>query len=219
MTPAIEAGRQLGALDLGDLQAELFAYAFDTVAYPIQPKGTSLADWEKAMAGINAGGGTSCGVALDWMRRKGQRVEQIVMVTDEGENCRAAASRKPTPATRTILKVRPSVILVKIGQATNLLEQDCEELGVAPNVFEFRGDYYALPNIIPLLTYPSLSEMVMEVLAYPLPERGPSLPLKGGAARWEPSPAGSANTCAWPDNCRTWMNRLGPRQAWSTRAC
>jgi hypothetical protein len=42
---------------------------------------------------------------------------------------------------------------------------------VTPNVFEFRGDYYALPNVIPLLTYPSLMEMVMEVLDYPLPKR------------------------------------------------
>jgi hypothetical protein len=44
-------------------------------------------------------------------------------------------------------------------------------VGVAPNVFEFRGDYYALPNVIPLLTRPSMMELVMEVLSYPLPER------------------------------------------------
>jgi hypothetical protein len=38
-------------------------------------------------------------------------------------------------------------------------------------VFEFRGDYYALPNVIPLLSYPSQTELLMEILAYPLPQR------------------------------------------------
>jgi hypothetical protein len=170
MTPAIEAGRQLGALISAICKADLFAYAFDTVAYPIQPKGASLADWEKAMAGINAVGGTSCGVALASMRRAGQRVEQIVMVTDEEENT-APLFKEAYTQYADILQVRPAVIIVKIGQASRLLEQACAELGIAPNVFEFRGDYYALPNIIPMLTYPSLSEMVMDVLEYPLPQR------------------------------------------------
>jgi hypothetical protein len=170
MTEAIEVGRQLGALASAICAAELCAYAFDSVAYPIEPRGASLADWEKALAGINAGGSTSIGVALEWMRRKGQRVEQIVVVTDEGENT-APRFSDAYEAYAADLKVRPAVIIVKIGHAGNLLETACHALGVAPNVFEFRGDYYALPNVIPLLTYPSLTEMVMEVLNYPLPQR------------------------------------------------
>ena len=51
------------------------------------------------------------------------------------------------------------------------LEEACAQLGIAPNVSEFRGDYYALPNLIPLLTYPSLEELVMQILEYPLPRR------------------------------------------------
>ena len=49
-------------------------------------------------------------------------------------------------------------------------EMDCP----APQVFEFRGDYYALPNVIPMLTYPSMGDMVMEILDYPLPKRKPA---------------------------------------------
>jgi hypothetical protein len=107
------------------------------------------------------------------MRRKQQRVEQIVMVTDEGENT-APLFKDAYQAYAAELNVRPAVILVKVGGAVNLLERACAELGIAPQVFEFRGDYYALPNVIPLLSYPSLSEMVMEVLDYPLPERKPA---------------------------------------------
>ena len=63
------------------------------------------------------------------------------------------------------------MILVRVGRWVNKLERACHELDVAPNVFEFSGDYYALPNVIPLLSYPSLADMVMEVLDYPLPQR------------------------------------------------
>jgi hypothetical protein len=170
MQPAIEIGRQLGSLASTICEAELFVYAFDTVAYSIKSQGSALTDWEKALAGIKAGGGTSCGVALDQMRRKRQRVEQIVMVTDEDENT-APLFRDVYRDYAEELKTRPAVILVKIGNTHRNIEAACAELGVTPNVFEFRGDYYALPNVIPLLTYPSLMEMVMEVLDYPLPKR------------------------------------------------
>ncbi len=173
MDVAIEVGRQLGAMISAISVADLFAYAFDTVAYPIEVSGKALADWEKALLGIHAGGGTSCGVAIDWMSRKGKRVEQIVMVTDEGEN----SAPRFEDAYRTYaqeMKISPAVILIKVGNASNLLEQACTRLGIAPQVFEFRGDYYALPNVIPLLTYPSLAEMVMEILDYPLPKRKPA---------------------------------------------
>lgn len=170
MTTAIEVGKQLGALISAVCTAELFVYAFDTVAYPVQPRGPSLAAWEQALLGIKAGGGTSCGVAIEWMRKRQQRVEQIVMVTDEDENQPPLfehAYREYAAA----FNVQPAVIFVKIGIASDQLERACTRLGVAPNAFIFRGDYYALPNVIPLLTRPSMSELVMEILAYPLPQR------------------------------------------------
>ncbi|HNT77945.1 MAG TPA: hypothetical protein PKH77_23270, partial [Anaerolineae bacterium] len=176
MTVAIEVGKQLGAMISAICEADLFAYAFDTAAYPVQPKrgllggAPSLAAWEKALTGIQAGGATSCGVALDWMRKQNQRVEQIVMITDEQEN-RAPLFENAYQEYVEALAVRPAVIFVKVGTALDTLERVCAKLGVAPNAFTFRGDYYALPNVIPLLTRPSMAELVMEILAYPLPER------------------------------------------------
>jgi hypothetical protein len=170
MHVALEVGRQLGAMISAICDADLFAYAFDTIAYPIQPKGKSLVDWEKAMAGIHAGGGTSIGVALEWMRRSEQKVEQLLFVTDEGENT-APYFKDAYEAYARELQVRPTVVLVKIGQATDQIERICGELGVATSVFEFKGDYYALPNVIPLLTRPSQMDLLMDILNYPLPER------------------------------------------------
>jgi hypothetical protein len=170
MTVALEVGRQLGAMISAVCEADLFAYAFDTIAYPVEPKGKGLADWEKALLGVHAGGGTSCGVALEWMAKKAQRVEQLVLVTDEGENA-APLFRNAYEGYVKALNVKPSVTIVKVGQASNQLEQECKALGAPLNVIEFRGDYYALPNVIPFLTAPSQAELLMEILNYPLPER------------------------------------------------
>jgi hypothetical protein len=170
MNVALEVGRQLGAMISAVCTADLFAYAFDTIAYPIAPKGKTIADWEKALAGIHAGGGTSCGVALNWMAKKGQRVEQLVLVTDEGDNT-APLFKDAYAAYSRALEARPAVTIAKVGQASTLLEQACRELGVPTNVFAFHGDYYALPNVIPMLTMPSQADLLMEILSYPLPQR------------------------------------------------
>ena len=69
------------------------------------------------------------------------------------------------------MDTRPDVIFIKVGHSSDKLESVCNKMGVAPNAFEFRGDYYALPNVIPLLTRPSVTDLVMEILEYPLPER------------------------------------------------
>lgn len=170
MDVAIELGKQLGAMISSITEAEFVAYAFDTIAYPIESAGTALAEWEKALTGITAGGGTSCGVAIEIMRRKGQRVEQIILVTDEGEN-QAPLFLDAYKAYGEEMQARPDVILVKVGHATNILERACATLGIAPSVFTFSGDYYALPNLIPLLQRPSMVDVLMEILEYPLPAR------------------------------------------------
>ena len=39
------------------------------------------------------------------------------------------------------------------------------------DAFQFEGDYYALPNLVPLLSRPSKLDLLMEILEYPLPTR------------------------------------------------
>src|SRR5688500_4852627 len=93
MSVAIELGKRIGAMISAVCEKELFVYAFDSMAYPIERPaggasgaGDDLASWERALTGITAGGGTSCGAAVEVMRLKKQYVEQIILVTDEGEN-------------------------------------------------------------------------------------------------------------------------------------
>lgn len=42
------------------------------------------------------------------------------------------------------------------------------------DVFQFAGDYYSLPNLVPLLSRPSKLELLMEIMQFPLPQRKPA---------------------------------------------
>jgi hypothetical protein len=173
MTLAIELGKRIGAMISAVSAAELYVYAFDTVAYPIEPAGADLAGCEKALAGISAGGATSCGVAIEMLRRKQQRVDQIIMVTDEEENTDPLFV--PTLAKyRAELKADPNICFVRTPGASTALEAKCRAAGITTDAFQFNGDYYALPNLVSLLSRPSKLELLLEILEYPLPARKPA---------------------------------------------
>jgi hypothetical protein len=174
MDQAIELGKRIGAMVSALCVEKLYVYAFDTVAYPIEPAGADLAGWERALAGITAGGGTSCGVALEFLTRKQLRVEQLVVVTDEGENTPPLfvdSLKKYQEA----VQADPSVVFVKTPGASAHLEEQCRSAGISADAFQFTGDYYALPNLAPLLSRPSKLDLLMEILEYPLPRRRAAL--------------------------------------------
>ncbi|MFO0925927.1 MAG: VWA domain-containing protein [Gemmataceae bacterium] len=170
MTEAIEVGKRLGAMGSAVAEAGVYCVVFDTQAQEITPAGPQLADWERALHGVVPGGGTSIGVAVEALRQANRYVEQLVLVTDEGEN---AAPLFVDAYARYVeaLKVRPAVTILRIGQATTQIEQGCKGRGIPVSVFRFDGDYYALPNVLPLLAQPSQTELLMEILDHPLPRR------------------------------------------------
>ncbi|WP_413163526.1 vWA domain-containing protein [Capilliphycus salinus ALCB114379] len=170
MQNAIEVGKQLAALISGITQAELYVFAFDTIPYPIVAKGQELSDWEQAFKHIKADGGTSIGCALEVMRKKRQLVDQIILVTDEGEN--------QTPYFPTVYKqycrelgVMPNVIIVKVGYTNHWIERQLKNQQAPVETFTFAGDYYSLPNLVPMLSRPSRLELLMEILETALPVR------------------------------------------------
>ncbi len=130
----------------------------------------TLSDWEKAFSGIKAGGGTSCGVAVEMMRRQKQAVEQIVMVTDEEEN-ESPRFVETLKRYSQELNVAPHVIFVKTRGAFGVLEAECQRERIPFDTYQFEGDYYALPNLVPLLTRPSRLDLLLDIMAYPLPRR------------------------------------------------
>jgi hypothetical protein len=171
MTLALEVGKRIAALVSGVTQAQLYVYAFDTMAYPVKSaEGGELSDWERAFRHLRADGGTSIGAPLETMRLRRQAVEQIIIVTDEGENT-APFFNGIYARYCADLKVEPNVVIVKVGQHTDYLERQMRQSKVSFDTFTFAGDYYSLPNLVPLLSRPSRLELLMEILETPLPER------------------------------------------------
>ncbi len=170
MTQAIELGKRIAALVSGLAEAGLHVFAFDTLPYPVKAAGNALSQWEVAFKHIRAGGATSIGCGLEALRRKKIAVEQVIVVTDEGENSTPFFA-DVYEAYKRDLKVAPDVLIVKVGRASGYLENRLRAIGAPAETFTFAGDYYALPNLIPLLTRPSRLELLMEILDVPLPVR------------------------------------------------
>ncbi len=170
MDQAIELGKRIGSMISTICDDQLYVYAFDTMAYAITRKGGDLADWERAFRGIKAGGATSCGVALAQLRRKKQYVEQIIMITDEGENTPPMFVNE-LQEYRSEMTADPSICLVRTPNGANHLESQCRHNGIVVDLFQFSGDYYSLPNLVPMLTRPSKMELLMEIMEYALPQR------------------------------------------------
>ena len=92
------------------------------------------------------------------------------VVTDEQENSHPAF----TTALRSYsaaLEADPSVVIVRTPGGASQVEALCRRQGVQVDVFQFNGDYYSLPNLIPMLSRPSKLELLMEIMDYPLPQR------------------------------------------------
>lgn len=170
MTQAIELGKQIGSMISSVSERELYVYAFDTMAYPIICEGKDLASWDKALKGINAAGGTSCGIPLEYMIRNKQVVEQIILITDEGEN--NAPQFVPTLQKYSkTFGVEPSVCIVKVQGAVDVIERQMRTAGLSVDAYQFNGDYVSLPGLIPFLTKPSRMELLMEIMDCPVPKR------------------------------------------------
>lgn len=170
MESAIELGKRIAAMISGIAEAPLWVYAFDTLPYEVKANGSELSDWEQAFRHLRAGGGTSIGCALLPLMRRKDVVEQILIVTDEGEN---AAPYFPATYQQYCREVKatPNVVVVKVGHATDYLERTLQAAQVQVDTFTFAGDYYSLPNLIPLLTRPSRLDLLLEILDTPLPVR------------------------------------------------
>jgi hypothetical protein len=170
MDAAIEVGKQIAALVSGITEAELFVYAFDTIAYPVKAKNNALSDWEKAFQGIQANGATSIGAPVEVMRLKKHAVEQFIIVTDEGDNS-APLFHVAYQAYCRDMNLAPSVLIVKVGASSTYVEHNLRSINAQVDTFTFAGDYYSLPNLIPMLSRPSRLELLMEIMEVPLPER------------------------------------------------
>jgi len=176
MAQAIEVARQLAALVSAVISADFHVYAFDTAAFEVKAevatgKRPALSDWEKAFKFIRANGGTSVGAPLAKMVKEKVYAEQVVLVTDQGENT-APYFRNAWREYKEQMRTDLSVIIVQVGNVYQPFEKGLQEQGIEVMSYRFeKNEYYALPNLLPLLAQPSKSELVDAIMNYELPKR------------------------------------------------
>ena len=173
---AIEVGRQLASLIGAACTNNLYVYAFNDMPYVVKVNSSkpgeppTLSDWTRATQHLRANGGTSVGSPLRNMIQNKEYVEQFVIITDEDEN-RPPSFADAYDEYSKALTTKPGVWFVRVGRWTDKIEKQLQKKGIECGGFTFNGDYYSLPNILPLLAQPTMLDLLMEIMNYPLPER------------------------------------------------
>ena len=175
MNQSIEIGKQMAAM-ISSVMADdvnFFCYAFDEIPMEIKSRGKDIGSWSDAFMGIKAQGCTGCGAPLVALKSKKQLVEQIVIITDEGENRSPAFLKALKDYAQTMNVEIPSVTMLRCGNrySWGTISNKLINAGIETNVYEFSGDYYSLPNLIHFLTKPSKLDLLMEIMGYELPQR------------------------------------------------
>lgn len=174
MHVAIEIGKKVAALISGATTANLYVVAFDTMPREIKAAGPKLSDWEHAFRTVQAGGCTSIGCSIDLLRRNKQLVDQVVLITDEGENYHPMWANAYENYSRE-MGVRPNVVLINPELRSDVKTSFTRSMD-AKNIeyeryFPAAEDYYGLPGLLPLLSQASKLDLLLEIMSTPLMEK------------------------------------------------
>lgn len=164
MQVCVEIGKMLACLCSTIAEAPLYVEAFDADSFTVSSEEPTFDGWEKAFRHIRADGWTSLGAPL---RKLGDKhFEQILLISDGVENTQPLFCEELLKTGRAV-----EVIWLKVGnnQGTSL-ENDAARLGIHLRTIPFQGDYYNLPNLVPLLC--TKKTLVSEVLECPLYQDG-----------------------------------------------
>jgi len=167
MDVCVAIGKQLACLCSTIADAPLWVEAFDSESFTIKSEETTYEAWERAFRHIRAHGWTSLGAPL--RKLKEQHYEQILLISDGVENTQPLFCQELVQYQwRTGRQV--DVFWLKVGEGSQTsLESSAQSLGVQLNTIPFRGDYYNLPNLVPLLCQQQADDsLVQQVLELPL---------------------------------------------------
>jgi len=184
MDIAIEVGKIVASMISGATNDKLYVLTADTMAREIKSKSHTMTSWEDAFRGVNAGGATSVGVGVAFLQRMKYYVEQIVLITDEGEN-RAPFIGDAITSYKNAMNVDPNVVVIRVDADSRYGNEPSWIRNFRAGLTNAVGDYtqfdisdddkgyYALPGLIPLLSQKSKLELLYEIQDYPLPVRKP----------------------------------------------
>ena len=181
MSNAIELAKQVGATVAQACTKGNFAGCYLFNSSPVRLKwsdsdgdiGTKSA-WDKKLEMHFATGRTDLDKCLRAMIEDNVRAEQIVIITDEGENgSRIFASYLPEYEEK--FGFMPNIVIIRIGGRYNVhdkVEKSCRKAGADVDVLKADGiDSVAMPNLLQLLSRKSIFELIQEINQLSLPTR------------------------------------------------
>lgn len=167
MDVAIESAQKICPHIASLCDAQMKVYCFRETAWELECEDTTFEGFQRAFELIRADGATSLGSALQRAILEGFVPEQVIFITDQGEN------RRPNLAeVQDARDIR--FIFINVGNIAHYVGEQLEEAGADVAEYDLTlsvgdsGWYSALDNITPLLTKGGLVERIM---ALTLPKR------------------------------------------------
>lgn len=174
MSSAIELAKDLASSIAQAAVEDPYVVVFDTVPEEIKwdrSDGdiTKRSAWDRKLAMYKAGGMTYLHLCVDLMMRNGYNPEQIVIVTDEGEN--GGSFHVKMKAFHKENGYFPDVVMVRFGSNSKVTE-NLKKIGVNVDVLQSdEADNISIPNILNILSRKSIFELTQEILSLDLPSK------------------------------------------------
>jgi len=176
MEPAIEVAQQFGSRLAPICDGDLMVVAFNDYAQVIEVEEPSYTGWQTAFRGIRTDGWTSMEAGLNLALKQGFEPEQIVVITDGGENrgsfVRGLRRLEDAPPHIVVLWTAPSGRWVLNVRDT--FTPSIEQAGYRVDKFEIdptNPDYYLYDQVAALLGGPPALSLIERILQTELPRR------------------------------------------------
>lgn len=181
MHVAIELGKMAAAAIAQACPADRppFVYLFNNNAKPIiwtERDGdiASLSAWQKKLEMVTANGGTSPNTAVRAMIRAKQHVEQILVVTDEGENTTGGFANELKKYEADF--GAPDIVIARCGRDDRYdkdrMTKTCQAAGFQVDVLECSDiDAVSIPNLVRILSRKSIFDLMQDIQSADLPMR------------------------------------------------
>lgn len=169
MEPSLEIGKRVASMLAAVCEETPLVLTFAGQARRVSCEGEGYAAWEETFASVQARGPTSVGAALLHLYRNRSPVQQLVIITDQHENQRPRFASSLRLLRRRLR--HPRLVFVTLPGGVDTLAAQARRQRVEVESYRFGGDYYALPDLLPILSRPTRLDLLMEVLETELPQR------------------------------------------------
>jgi len=175
METAIEVAKRVCPQIAAICDAGLAVYCFNDTAWPIKFSGATLQDFEGAFRMIKAGGPTAAGLSVEKAIRDGFVPEQVVIVTDQGENRPPFVHEVYKKSMDDGIDIKFIIITLPGFDRTDRMHAGLDRAGADVVNFDLDTNvqtsawYAELENVIPLLTKGGYVELVEKIMALELP--------------------------------------------------